>query len=180
MVVIRSFPSAIYVDTSVVVAAILEDALHHTGARTFCNQLIENRSRVCFSQLLRLELAQAIRVYGTVSAALPVTVRRRYRLARWDRDHEVRARWYHDGVTAFEALLADLSRVYEIPIRVEDWRSSIALMSRYHLRSYDAFHAATALGLGVFNFATLDSDFTRVSELNIHLLRDVSPLPEQS
>jgi predicted nucleic acid-binding protein len=48
-------------------------------------------------------------------------------------------------------------------------------MCRDHLKSYDAYHAATALALGVRDFATVDADFTRVTELTVHLLRDSEP-----
>jgi predicted nucleic acid-binding protein len=48
----------------------------------------------------------------------------------------------------------------------------MALMWRYQIKSYDAFHAATALEYGIRSLATLDADFQRVEELDVQILRN--------
>ncbi len=75
------------------------------------------------------------------------------------------------GVAQFDDLMSEFARVFEIPIDPVNRERSASLMACYHLSSYDALHVATALELGIIDFATLDADFTAVAELDVVLLQ---------
>ena len=154
-----------------VVAGILEGSLFYDVAKDFRRALAENDCAVVFSQLLRVELLQAVRQTGTVDGALPGKIRRAYRLQHWGLEFDVRRRWLQHGIDEFDALLPEFREVIEIPITRATWVHSAELMARYQIDSYDALHAATAIKYGVADYATLDADFSRVSELTPWLLR---------
>lgn len=165
----------VYLDTSVVAATVIAGSPHHLAARAFCDEIVRSELNVYISQFLSLELLQAIRTIATDPAALPEITRRCHRLERWGVDLDVREAWMDYGVREYDALCQSFVNFFEIPMRSEDWRNSIALMCQYHLKSYDACHAATALALGVHDLATIDAHFTRVSELTVHLIRNPEP-----
>jgi predicted nucleic acid-binding protein len=73
----------VYLDTSLIAAAIIAGSTHHDAARDYCQQLAEQECNVYFSQFLRVELLQAFRVIGTDPTGLPEVTRRRHRLGRW-------------------------------------------------------------------------------------------------
>lgn len=83
----------------------------------------------------------------------------------------VRQQWMQFGMGEFDALLRIFSVVYEVPYRSAIWQHSLQLMALHNLRSYDAAHIATALATNVADFARVDSDYTRVSGLRIHIIR---------
>jgi predicted nucleic acid-binding protein len=155
----------------VVVAGILEGSLFYDVAQDFRQALAENDCTVVFSQLLRVELLQAVRQTGTVDGALPGKIRRAHRLQRWGLEIDVRRRWLQHGIDEFDALLPEFREVVEIPITRATWIRSAELMARFQIDSDDALHAATAIQYGAADFATLDADFSRVSELTTWLLR---------
>jgi predicted nucleic acid-binding protein len=167
--------SDLYVDTSYIAASMIGGSPNHRDASVHAYRSAESGCRVYFSQLTRIELLQAIRVIGTDPEALPEVMRRRYRLARWGWDEGVRERWMAYGVAQFRAFLDLFDAAVEIPLTITAWETSISLMTRYHLKSYDAFHAATAIELGVYDFATADTQFSAVAELNVHLIRNPAP-----
>src|SRR5215210_1816025 len=92
LVLTRPLPADVYLDTSVVVAAIIAGTPHSAASSAFCLSLAEQGSRVYFSQLLRLEYGEAIRRLVRRDQ-LPEDLRLRYDLARWDADVAVRRRW---------------------------------------------------------------------------------------
>lgn len=71
----------------------------------------------------------------------------------------------------FDTLLRTFAVVYEVPYRSAIWQHAVQLMSLHNLRSYDAAHVATALAVGVSDFASVDSDYLRISELRTHIIR---------
>lgn len=172
-------PDDLYLDTSVVVAAIIRGTLFHAEALALCNLCAAARCRIYYSQLLKIELLQAVRSVGTAAGNLSDELRSIHRLARWGRDETVRRAWMQFGMNQFVELTDQFSEVYEIPISDDIWVRSAELMVTYHLDSYDAVHAASALSLGVFDLATLDTHFTRIADLTVHLLRTPAPSPEQ-
>jgi predicted nucleic acid-binding protein len=113
---------------------------------------------------------------ATVPTNLSGTLRRRHRLGQWSNDVTVRQRWLEHGIEEFDRLVGQFTSILELPLGEAPWRASATLMAQYHLDSYDALHAATAIFLGVAEFATLDSDFTKVAELNVQLVRRLEPI----
>jgi predicted nucleic acid-binding protein len=139
----------------------------------FCTELSARRSRIYFSFLLRIELAQALRNLVTRNQ-LPVDTRQRFQLDQWQTNVLIRQRWFVDGIRQFEALLGLFSEWYEIEADIRIWRRSLEIMALHQLRAHDAIHVATSLKAGVRDFATCGDHFRRVDELNLWLMRDAS------
>ncbi len=136
----------------------------------YCADLAANNTAVYFSELARLEVAHVIRRIATTSAA-PEHLHQQYQLSRFSANRIVRQQWMQFGMGEFDTLLRTFSVVYEVPYQRVIWQQSIQLMALYNLRSYDAAHLATSLAVRVADFASVDSDFTRVSGLHIHIIR---------
>lgn len=168
----RPAPRDVYLDTSLVVAAMIVGSPHHRAARAYCERLTLERSNVYFSQFLRVELLQAIRSIATDPDALPGVIRRRNRLGKWGFDDQARRAWFAYGTAQFEQLMSQFDTVLELPFTLEAWRRCAAIMWRHQIKSYDAFHAATALEHGVRTFASLDKHFSRVAGLRVELVRN--------
>jgi predicted nucleic acid-binding protein len=77
-----------------------------------------------------------------------------------------------EGAARFEKYLEQFARVVEVPLDRAIWLRSITIMAECHLKSYDATHAATALEVGVSRMVTRDSDFARVADLSVVIVRD--------
>lgn len=170
---IRLSPSMdLYLDTSVVLAAIMPGSTNAEACAEFCSRLSAQRSRVAFSQSLTIELSQAIRKTATRKDRVEPVVRTRYELERWETDVLVRRRWMDRGIERFKTLLATFAEVVELPFDERIWLQSIDLMVEHFLQAHDAVHAATARTYGLRGFATTDADFVRVTGLDVILLRD--------
>lgn len=76
------FPTDIYLDTDVVVKAIVGGMDHSTACLRFCSELAQHESRVYFSQILRLEFSQAFKQLAT-KAQLPESIRDVFGLDQW-------------------------------------------------------------------------------------------------
>lgn len=166
---------AVYLDTSVVGTAMIPAIPHHRACEQFLAEVAERETLVVFSQVLRLEFAQFWYQLPR-SAYLDAETVRAFRLGAWDRSTGVRERWMAEGVSRFAVFPFRFRRVVEIPLDVPTWSAGVELMGRHRLRSHDAVHAATALSVGVLDFATVDDDFRRVPNLRLHLLRDAPSL----
>lgn len=103
--------------------------------------------------------------------AVSSPLQQQYQLQHFNSNFIVRQQWMQFGMGELNALLRTFSIVYELPYRKAIWRHAIQLMSLYNLKSYDAAHVATALRAGVHDFASVDGDYVRVSELRIHIIR---------
>src|SRR5689334_18204414 len=101
----RPLPSELYVDTSVFVGAIFQGAPHSASCYAFSQRLIAAQTHVYYSQLVRVELLQAVRRLATTQHNLPLTVRARYRLDLWGSDENVRRAWIELGIREFDVLL---------------------------------------------------------------------------
>lgn len=167
-------PAAVYLDTSLVVAAVIDSHVHHAASIAFCTRLIDARSHVRFSIILRLEFAQVL-VKLAKDPQRPAALRRGYRLDRWDARESVRERWLTFGFSRFDALMARFDAVSEVAFDLPIWEASLDVMARHRLRSHDAIHVATARAGGVRDLATLDDDFRRVPDLRVWLIRDAAP-----
>ena len=164
-------PRHIYLDTSVIVGAIVTGAPHANACSVFCNWLAARDSRVYFSQVLRLELSQALRHLATRHQQLPQSVQQQYQLDQWGTSAPVRERWLALGITQFQALLGRFTEVIELPFRLSTWSQSVDIMAREGLQSLDAVHVATAQEHGLRDFATVDADFQRIPRLRVRLIR---------
>lgn len=168
-------PSDIYLDTGLVVAAMMHGAMYHVAARDFCTALAEASSHIYFSSLLQVELLQTLVSIGNDPVQLPGRVRRRYRLHRWGDSDTIRLTWLEHGIGLLEQFLGQFAEVDEIAIAPEIVSAAIPVMARFKLRSYDALHVSTAISSGVSHFATTDADFLRLegsSAMTVHLIRD--------
>ncbi len=168
-----TYASDIYLDTSVIVAAIVAGSTNHTSSADLCARLAADGGRVFFSTIVRLELSQAIRKLATKSERLDPEIRRQFRLERWETDFMVRQRWMRYGIQEFERLLSSFAEVIEIPFRRNIWRNSIDVMIDSFLQSHDAVQVATARNYGLRLFVTTDDHFARVGDLDVVLIRDV-------
>jgi len=165
-------PDDIYLDTSFAVAAIVRGSRHSTACTAFCAQLISHGARVYFSQLLRLELAEAIRRLATKTEDLPADLRRDYQLDAWGTDFLVRQRWMDFGVRQFDDLLDRFAEAFELPIKTRTWRSGVSAMVDHQLRAYDAIHLATAREYHIGHLATADRDDRKIADLHVWLIQD--------
>jgi predicted nucleic acid-binding protein len=168
----RFLPKDIYLDTSIVVATIITDIPHSQASTMFFMELSRRGRRIAFSQVLRLELSQAIRNLASRPGQLPLAIQQQYRLAEWESSLAVRQQWMNVGMSRFSAFLAQFDGAYEVPLTTEIWEQSVALMARYSLRSLDAVPVATARAYALRHFATLDDHFNRVANLRVWLIRD--------
>ena len=163
---------AVYLDTSVIVAAAVVGAQVTNSCRRYCHALVGRRARIYFSATTRIEIAQTIRKLATRQDRLDDITRARFGLARWGIDEHVRHGWMQHGLEEVNRLLGTFTVVSELPFDDRVWPDCIELMIRQSLQSHDAVHAATARAYGIMAFATLDADFLRVPDLNAVLLRD--------
>jgi predicted nucleic acid-binding protein len=131
---------------------------------------------VYFSQLLRLEIAEALKNLAVRRPPqLPTGERQRYRLDDWETDTQARRRWMAFGVTQFRGFLGQFGDIIELPLDESTWQRSVQIMVRDGLRSYDAMHVATAREHGLRHFATVDRWFAGLRSPRVWLTRDPSP-----
>lgn len=167
-------PSVVYLDTSVAVAAMFPGLAYFAPSQAFCEELETAESHVVFSEILRLELSQVI-VRLPRDPMLPADVRQQFRLSEWDASAAIRAAWLFEGIRRFDALVNRFAVTTEVAFNRDLWLASVTIMARHRLRSHDAIHVATARSVDVRAFVTLDSDFRRVPDLDVHLLREPVP-----
>jgi predicted nucleic acid-binding protein len=94
-------------------------------------------------------------------------------LQHWGTRTDVRERWLRHGLHLFEQLIDQFSRAFVIPLNDAIIDRGVTLMARYHLKSYDAIHVASAIEAGLSDIAATDGDFARVTEITVHLTFDV-------
>jgi predicted nucleic acid-binding protein len=162
----------VYLDTSVVIGAMYRGSPNATACKAFCTQLASDGSHVYFSQVLRLDLARALRRLATKPDKIDIEERREYRLDDWGRNTLVRQRWIANGVRRFHAFLDQFEEAVELPLTTRLWRDSLDLMAIDALDSADAMHIATARSSGIPHIATTDRDFRKITFPQVHLIRD--------
>ena len=77
-----------------------------------------------------------------------------------------------DLVTAYETLLT-ASQIELIPISVSVLRTAAELRAEHNLKTPDAIHAATAALSNCDYLVSNDTDFSRVTTLNVIILSDL-------
>lgn len=164
----------VYLDSSLVVAAMIDGLPHSRACAAFCSHSIADSSHVYFSQILRLEIAEAVRKLAT-RAQLPEDLRDEYQLQSSATDPLIRQQWMACRMSQFALLIGKFHEVSELPFRIRMWHRSVQIMARYALGSHDAVHVATALLNGVDVFATADHHCVCVETLDILLIHDTPP-----
>ena len=150
-------PGFLALDTSAVFHALLESETRHDEYREYLVRALERGSRLVFSELLEVELAEAClgvagREHHSTSDALLAS-----------RDGHLRT-----VMGGWEALL-DEADYYRLPIRethpAQGWEHAFALaldiVGGFKVRMADAIHAATAAILSA-PLLTDDLDFARL------------------
>jgi predicted nucleic acid-binding protein len=133
----------VYLDASLIVDVLITGAPHWGVSQTFITRLVNDNSRVYFSQIAYLEIGEAVRKLAT-KQQVPEELRRQYRLNRWGIDAQVQHDWMEFGLRQFALVRQKFAEIYEVPFREPLWRQSIDLMTRYSLKGHDAVHVATA------------------------------------
>jgi predicted nucleic acid-binding protein len=165
-------PSDIYLDASIMLSALIGGLPHSTPCTEFCARLAQQNSRIYFAPLARLEIANALRLLASDHRRrLPVDLRQQFQLDQWATARAVRLRWLRFGLRQLDALLSHFEFV-EIQSDALTWAQGIPVIARHNLKSYDAFHIATARAHGLRHFATTDRDFRGIRSPRIWLIRD--------
>lgn len=158
------FPATVALDTSFVVEALIESQRLHVPCRDFLDRLVASGPTVVTSDLLSVEMAEAV-----FAIALKERWGREWRWHRSDGRARRKARRLLDDVnTRFRTVLAPLDHV-SVPVApVAD--AAMNIMGNYGLASYDAVHAAGAIASGAEAIITKDTDFARLpaSELGVY------------
>jgi predicted nucleic acid-binding protein len=165
-------PDDLYLDTSVVVGAIIAGTPHSERARQALTEWANTGGSVYFSQILRAELSQALRNLASRPGQVPQDTREQFRLDSWSTESAVRERWLQHGVSKFRGFVASFDEVFELPFTTQIWNDSLRVIIDSGLQSIDAIHVATATRNGIRTLATLDDHFRRVPDLRVWLLRD--------
>jgi predicted nucleic acid-binding protein len=84
----------------------------------------------------------------------------------------VREDWLRTGLRQFEQLLGQFPESYLVALSDEIVEQAVSLMARFHLKSFDAIHVATAMAAGVDAIAAIDADFERVADLPVVIVRN--------
>lgn len=155
----------VYLDTSVIVAAIIVRSPRHQPSSEILKKIADDGATVCVSQLVHAELLQSLVALATTPYALSEQTRRQFRLHRWGDVLDVRRRWLRHAMELRDTLFTQFRRVEEIGITREITREAITVMAESRLKSYDAVHVASAIWLQSAEIITSDRDFERV---NVH------------
>lgn len=162
-------PERVYLDTNVIVYALIRDMAHSEVCLNACQALIDADSTIYISHLTRLEFLQAVRGLAN-SDSLPDEVRQRFALSDWE-NFMVRERWLNFWADQLDGFLTSFREYYELPYRARAWRDVPRQMAFGPMAAYDAYHLATALSYEVPFLWTTDDGFGRANNgIEIHLL----------
>jgi predicted nucleic acid-binding protein len=148
-----ALPDPIALDTSFVVEALLATQPLHGVCDAFLKRIFDSGVTVVTSDLLTVELAEAI-----FATAMKERWRGKWRAHRTDGRSRPRAgRLMNDTISRYQALLVPVGHT---PVPLGDiTTAATTFMTDYGLASYDAAHAATALVAGAETIVTLDTGF---------------------
>jgi len=156
-------PLRVLVDTSFIVESMVESNPRHRESRELLALLSERGASIVFSELVDLEVPQAMSYIAALDAGRD---RRAGLLDAWVRRRSLsltartRRRWA-EYLASIDWFRADLTAILvEVP----------AIMFTTGLRSYDAAMAATAIAHRCDAIATFDVDFGRLHEIDVPLL----------
>jgi predicted nucleic acid-binding protein len=161
---------SVALDTSFVVEALIDTQSLHSVCRPFFLRLIESGVSIATSDLLPIELAEAV---------FAITLKERWG-SRWRKhrtDGRARrrtARRLNDAISRYETLLLS---AYHSSVPLNDISSAArSLMADYGLASYDAVHAASAIAAGAEAMVTLDTGFALLPASLLTIYTDRSRL----
>src|SRR5437867_4510477 len=100
-----------------------------SASTRFCRALADGAAVVYFSQVVRLDLARALRRLATKPDKLPANTRDEYQLEQWGSNPLVRQCWLTRGVRRFQAFLDQFAEVVEVPLTTHVWLQSVDLMA---------------------------------------------------
>ena len=110
----QAVPSAVYLDTNVILAALMPAIPHHHACADFCDAVVAGRTRVFCSRVLRLEFGQ-VWFQLPNSPYLGTEMTRQFRLGAWGRNSAVREQWMAEGVAQLATFFARFDRLVEDP-----------------------------------------------------------------
>lgn len=169
-------PSRMYVETSIFVGAVVQGPDDSAACLSFVDGLREANTQVVYSELMRLEFANAVAELARSTrrrGELPEEIVKEFALDRWSTDPAVRSHWLQFGMTELDSLLGSFYVDEEIPIDDLVIGNALEMMVEHDLRSYDAVHVATARLQSVRHLATCDGGFQSAAPLTkVVLVRD--------
>jgi predicted nucleic acid-binding protein len=156
-------PARIYLDTDILVNALISTQPHHERCVAFLDSVVRNGlTTVYLSSLSWLEYVHAI-TRDNFRRLLPAELQHELQFDRW-KESLVRQAYVQRLVGAFDALLTQFD-VIEISLTPEIRVSAIQYAAEYNLGSQDAVHLASASHAGVLDLASLDARFRRIDGL---------------
>lgn len=163
-------PDPIALDTSFVLDALAATQPLHAACSALLARIEESGVTVVTSDLLVVELAEA-----TFKNALKERWGRKWLAHRTDgRSRRSVAAKLNHIVARYDDLLSSVIHL-PIPVRRVAPEARV-LMSDYGLASYDAIHAATAIGAGAKAIVTLDTGFALLPATELTVYTDRSRL----
>jgi len=164
------FPTAVGLDTSFVVEALIESQPLHIVCAAFLERLVEVDTTFVTSDLLEIELSEA-----AFAIALKERWGRDWRRHRSDgRTRRRGRRLLADVIARYELLFSSTTHV-PVPLgRVA--RAAAVLMTDHGLASYDAVHAASAVAAGAEAMVTTDTGFALLPSRLLQIYTDRSRL----
>ncbi len=163
-------PDPIALDTSFVVEALIATQPLHFVCRAFLTRIVESGVSVTTSDLLPVELAEAV-----FAIALKERWGSRWRGHRTDGRARRRAgRLLNDAISRYETLLLSTDH---FPVPLGDTASTArSFMTDYGHASYDAVHAASAIAAGGDAIVTTDTGFALLPASLLTIYTDRSRL----
>jgi len=163
-------PDPIALDTSFVVEALVATQPLHGICSPCLAHIFESGVSVATSELLRVELAEAV-----FANALKERWGRQWRRHRTDGRSRARAGRLLDRTEArYEKMLASLTHI-SIPLG-DITTAATTFMREYGLASYDAAHAASAIAAGAEAIVTVDTGFALLPASLLTIYTDRSRL----
>jgi predicted nucleic acid-binding protein len=163
-------PDPIALDTSFVVDALAATQPLHAACSALLRRIDESGVTVVTSDLLVVELAEA-----TFKNALKERWGRKWLTHRTDgRSRRSCTQQLNHTIARYNDLLSSIDH---FPVPLGDVTGAArVLMSNYGLASYDAIHAATAIGAGAKAIVTLDTGFALLPATELAVYTDRSRL----
>lgn len=165
---------AVYLDSSILIGAIIAGSSHSKAATGFCERVALERQLVIFSQIAHWEFANMSRTLGKGlrKGGISSEDRERLGIVDWNTNFMTRVNWIENVQQELSRLLTLFDHVRQLPVTRHVWTAALPLVGHYDIGAYDAIHVATARMAGVRSFATCDRHYESVDVLDVHICRD--------